>query len=120
MAGGAAAAKRAASLRGDHLRREIDAQCLGNAGAVPGIGPVAVYDLPLDDLDRHAFHRGLVIIEELRLLVRRHQAEQIARLTVVIVAVAMIVAVAVAPDFHRPLPETLLLHPPLQPVPLLI
>src|SRR5258708_35463859 len=98
MAGGAAAAKRAASLRGDHLRREIDAQCLGNAGAVPGIGPVAVYDLPLDDLDRHAFHRGLVVVEELRLLVRRHLSEQIARLTVAVVAAAVIIADGIAPD----------------------
>src|SRR4051794_37499597 len=42
-------------LRGDHLRREMDAYRLGDAKAVFGISPVAVDDLPLDDLDRHAF-----------------------------------------------------------------
>src|SRR3979490_2814555 len=64
--------KLAGLLRGHHLRFEIDAQRLGDAGAVFGIGLVAVDDLPLDDLDRHAFHRCLVVMEELLLLVGRH------------------------------------------------
>src|SRR6266852_7223691 len=65
-------AKRAGLLRGDRLRFEIDAQRLRDATAVGGIGPVAVDDLPLDDLDRHAFHRCLVVMEELLLLGGRH------------------------------------------------
>ncbi len=65
-------AKRVWLLRGDHLRFEIDAERLGDAGAVGGIGLVAVRDLPLDDLGRHAFHRRLVVIEELLLLVGPH------------------------------------------------
>src|ERR1700716_2417326 len=40
--------KRAPLLRGDRLRFEIDAHRLGDAGAVFGIGLVAVDDLPLD------------------------------------------------------------------------
>src|SRR5216683_8104900 len=43
-------AKRAGLLRGDRLRFEIDAQRLRDAGAVFGIGPVTVGDLPRDDL----------------------------------------------------------------------
>src|ERR1700730_13826903 len=58
------APKRAALLRGDSLRLEIDAQRLRDAGAVSGIGPEAVDDLPLDDLDRNTFHRRLVVIAE--------------------------------------------------------
>src|SRR5258705_9176141 len=54
-------AKRAAFLRRDHLRREIDTHRLGDANTVFGIGPVAVGDLPLDDLGRHALHRCLVV-----------------------------------------------------------
>src|SRR5258705_13926356 len=65
-------AKRADLLRGDHVRFEIDAQRLRDASAVGGIGLVAVDDLPLDDLDRHAFHRCLVVKEKLLLLVGRH------------------------------------------------
>src|SRR5260370_31199448 len=59
-------------FRGDHLRREIDAHRLCDAGAVFGIGPVAVDDLPLDDLYRHALHRCLVVLEELLFLGSRH------------------------------------------------
>src|SRR3954466_14769624 len=54
--GGAAAGQRSerASLRGDRLRHKVDPERLRDAGAVFGIGPVAVDDLPRDDLDRHA------------------------------------------------------------------
>src|SRR5258708_1800142 len=66
MADGTGARRRPAKasglLRGDHLRFEIDAQRLGDASAIFGIGLVAVDDLPLDDLDRHAFHRCLVVL----------------------------------------------------------
>src|SRR5258707_1846995 len=102
-------AKRAGLLRGDHLRREIDAQRLRDAGAVGGIGLGAMDDLPRDDLDRHALHRRLVVLEELVLLVGRHQPEEIARLTVIIVAVAVVVAVGIARDRKRRLAEALVL-----------
>src|SRR6476620_237598 len=103
-------AKRAALLRGDHLRREIDANRLGDANTVFWIGPVAVGDLPLDDLDRHALHRCLVVLEQLLLLVGAHQAEQVAGLTIVVIAVAVIVAVGRARDRKRRLAEALVLH----------
>src|SRR5712671_6592449 len=102
-------AKRAGLLRGDRLRFEIDAQRLRDAGAVFGIGPVAVDDLPQDDLDRHALHRRLVVMEELVLLVGRHQPEEIARLTVIIVAVAVIVASHVTRDLEGRLTVALVL-----------
>src|SRR3981189_3346212 len=94
-------------LRGDRLRFEIDAQRLRDAGAVFGIGPVAVDNLPLDDLDRYALHRRLVVMEELVLLVGRHQPEEIPRLPVIIIAVAVIVAIGIARDFQRRLAEAL-------------
>src|SRR5712672_4167310 len=91
-------AKRGGLLRGDRLRFEIDAQRLRDARAICEIGLVAVDDLPRDDLDRYALHRRLVVMEELVLLVGRHQPEEIARLTVIIIAVAVIVAVGIAGD----------------------
>src|ERR1700730_18184861 len=97
----APSAGEAGLLRGDRLRLEIDAQRLRDAGAVCGIGPVAVDDLPLDDLDRNALHRGLVVLEELLLLGGRLQPEQVAGLTIVVIAVAVIVAVGIAQDFQR-------------------
>src|ERR1700759_5430291 len=103
-------AKRTPLLRGYHLRRKIDTHGLGDAGAVFGIGPVAVADLPLDDLDRHAFHCSLVVVEELLLLVGRHEPEQVAGLTIVVVTVAVIVAVSIAREFQWRLAETLVLH----------
>ena len=64
-----------------------------NADAVFRIGLVEMDKLPLDDLQRNAAHRCFDIVEELILLVRRHQPEQIARLPRVVVAGAVIVAV---------------------------
>src|SRR5882672_7572357 len=79
MADGAAErcrlANRAGLLRSDGLRFEIDAHRLRDASAVFRIGPVAMHDLSLDDLDRYTFHRCLVVLEQLLLLVGRHQAE---------------------------------------------
>src|ERR1700687_5465745 len=93
--------KRAGLLRSDRQGLEIDAQRLSDAGAVCGIGPVTVDDLPRDDLDRHALHRRLVVLEELVLLVGRHQPEQLSGLTIVVVAVAMIVAGRLTHDLER-------------------
>src|SRR5229473_3799770 len=103
-------AKRAGLLRGDRLRFEIDAQRFRDARAICGIGLVAVDDLPLDDLDRYALHRRLVVMEELVLLVGRHQPEEIPRLPVIIIAVAVIVAIGIARDFQRRFVEALVLH----------
>src|SRR3954471_781403 len=96
--------------RGDHLRREINAKRLRDAGAVVGIGTIEVHDLPLNDVERNAVHRRLDVVEQLVLLLRRHQPEKIAGLTVIIVAVAVIVAVGIAGDFQRRLAEALVLH----------
>jgi hypothetical protein len=67
-AGGAAEsgrrpAKRLRLLRSDRPRLELNAQRLGNAGAVCGIGSIKVSYLALNDLDRHAFHRRPDVLE---------------------------------------------------------
>src|ERR1700726_2404441 len=97
-------------LSGDRLRSEIDAQRVCDTGAVRGIGLVAVDNLPLDDLDRHAFHRSLVVMKKLLPLVGGHQPEQVARLTIVVVAVPVAVAIGIARDFQRRLAEALVLY----------
>src|SRR5258708_2898327 len=102
--------RRAGVLRGDHLRFEIDAQRLGDAGAIFGIGLVAVDDLPLDDLGRHAFHRSLVVMEQLLLLIGAHQPEQLSGLTIVVVAIAMIVAGRITHDLERRLAVAVVLE----------
>src|SRR5258705_4062916 len=109
-----------ALLRGDHLRREIDAKRLRDAGAVVGIRTLEVHCLPLDDVERNAVDRRLDVVEQLVLLLRRHQPEEIAGLTVIIVAVAVIVAVGIAGEFQRRLAEALVLHRALERVRLVV
>src|SRR5258707_12315651 len=75
-------AKRTGLLRGYHLRFEINAQRLRDACAVGGVSLVDVDDLPLYDLDRDAFHRCLVVMQRLLLLVRRELPEKVARFRV--------------------------------------
>src|SRR6201988_393317 len=116
---GAAGGSGVALLRSNHLRREIDADRLRDAGAVFGVGPVAVGDLPLDDLNRHALHCCLVILEQLLLLVGAHQPEQVAGLTIVVIAVAVIIAVGRARNRKWQLRETLILDWAVELVPLL-
>src|ERR1700682_1282746 len=55
--------KRAGLLRSDHLRFELDAQRLRDAGGVFGIGSIEVNQLALHDLDRHAVHRRLDVVK---------------------------------------------------------
>src|SRR3981081_1477759 len=83
-------AKRAGLLRGHHLRFEIDAQRLRDAGAVGGIGLGAVADMPLLNVLRRAADLAGRIVEQRLLLGRAHLAEEIARLLVVIVVDTMI------------------------------
>src|SRR3977135_2429662 len=94
-------AKRAALLRGDRLRFEIDAQRLRDAGAVGRIGSIEVNELALDNLEWHAVHRGLDVVKQLLLLIGAHQPEQLSGLTIVVVGVAMIVAGRVTHDLER-------------------
>lgn len=56
---------------------------------------VEVADLALLDLPRHRPHRAHDIADQLALLIRAHQTEQVTRLGVVIVADAVIVAVGI-------------------------
>src|SRR5229473_1164516 len=82
----------------------------GDADAVIRIGTVEMRDLALDDLRRHAIHRGLDVVEQLFLLIGAHQPEQVADLTVIVVAVPMVVAVGVAGNRQRRLLDADILH----------
>src|SRR5882757_6023530 len=68
----------------------------GDADAIVRIRAIEMRHLSLDDLGRHAIHRGLDVVEQLLLLIGAHQPKQVAGLTVVVIAVAMVVAVGVA------------------------
>src|SRR5260370_40014069 len=83
-------AKRAGLLRGDHLRFEIDAQRLRDAGAVGRIGLGAVGDMPLLNVLGRAADLAGRLVEQGLLLSRAHLAAEIARLLVVIVVAAMV------------------------------
>src|SRR6266404_6000268 len=74
------AAKGAGLLGGDHLRLEIDAQRLRDAGAICGIGLGAIGDVPLLDVQPGVTHRPRRVLEQLLLLLRRHLAKQVAGL----------------------------------------
>jgi len=75
------------------------AEALGYAGAVCGIGFVEVLDLQLLDAARDAAHTGDDVADEALFGVGGHQAEEIARLGVVVGVEAVIVAVDRAGDF---------------------
>src|ERR1700745_352064 len=80
------------------LRREVargNTHPLGNADTVVRVGTVEMRNLPLDYLNRHAVHGRSYVFEKLLLLRRRHQAEQVTGLAVIVIAIAMIVAVHV-------------------------
>src|SRR4030088_135658 len=94
-------AKRAGLLRGHHLRFEIDAQRLRDAGAVGGIGLGAVADMPLLNVLRRAAD----------LAGRAHLAEEIARLLVVIVVDTMIPMRGRSFDLQRRLVKLRLVDP---------
>ena len=55
-------------------------------------------------------HRCPVVLKQLLLLVGRHELEQVTGLTIIVVAVAVIVAVGIAGDFQWRLAEALVLH----------
>jgi hypothetical protein len=85
------------------LRRKIvvsDAHALGGAFAVIRVGLVEMADLTLDDLDRNALHRFGDVIHQPLLRFLANQAEQIARLAIIVIAVAMVVTRGVTrPNF---------------------
>ena len=85
------------------LRRQVargKTHPLGDANTVVRVGTVEMRNLPLDDLNRHAVHGRSYVFEKLLLLQRRHQAEQVAGLAVIVISIAMIVAVHM-PDSLR-------------------
>ena len=81
------------------LRRQVargKTHPLGDANTVVRVGTVEMRDLPLDDLNRHAVHGRSYVFEKLLLLQRRHQAEQVAGLAVIVISIAMTVTIHVA------------------------
>src|SRR5712692_9990491 len=78
---------------------DLQAEAFGYAGAVSGIGFVEVLDLQLLDAARDAAHTGDDVADEALFGVGGHQAEEIARLRVVVGVEAVIVAVDRAGDF---------------------
>src|SRR6266699_5135208 len=87
-----------------------DAHATRDPGSVVRMGFVEMCDLALDDLDRHALHGLGNVVHQPGSFIRIHKAEQIARLPVIVVAVAVIVAVGVAGDLQRRLAEPLVLR----------
>src|SRR5258705_2834940 len=79
-----------ALLRGDHLRREIDAKRLRDAGAICGIGFGAVGDIALLDFDARVTHGAGSVLEQKPLLAGAHLPEQDAGLLVVIIIDTMV------------------------------
>src|SRR5258705_2417264 len=79
-----------ALLRGDHLRREIDAKRLLDAGAICGIGFGAVGDMALLDFDARVTHGAGSVLEQKPPLFRTHLPEQDAGLLVVIIIDTMV------------------------------
>src|SRR5258707_7613828 len=71
---------------------DLQAEALGYAGAVCGIGFVEVLDLQLLDAARDAAHTGDDVADEALFGVGGHQAEEIARLRVVVGVEAVVVA----------------------------
>src|SRR4030088_153215 len=104
-------AKRAGLLRGDHLRFEIDAQRLRDAGAVGRIGLGAVGDMPLLNVLGRAADLAGRIVEQGLLLSRAHLAEEIARLLVVIVVDTMVPMRRRTVDLQRRLVKLRLVGP---------
>src|SRR3954451_14448875 len=112
--GGAAAGQRSerASLRGDRLRREVDAQRLRDAGAVFGIRLRAVRDVTLFNFDARVTHGADSILEEKLLLLGGHLPEQDAGLLVVIIIDAMIPISRITMNRQRRLDQCLVpVHP---------
>ncbi len=85
-------------------------QRLLHALGVTRIGLMEMAELALDDFLRHTRHRRRDVLEETLLLLGVQQAKQVARLRVVVVAIAVIVSRGVAADRQRRLGELRVLH----------
>src|SRR5579863_1984206 len=72
------------------------AERLGHAFRIGGIGLVKMNHLTLNDFFRDASHGGGDVFEQALFLAGIKQTEQISRLGVVVIAVAVIVAVCIA------------------------
>jgi hypothetical protein len=107
----------AGHLRARSLRRlqqvvRAEAHAVGDAHAVILIRTEEVCHLAFDDLAWHALHRLSHVVEQLRLLVRAHEPEEVASLAIIVVAVTMIVTVRVARNRKRRLLDARILHRP--------
>jgi hypothetical protein len=101
---------RAGLLRGHRLRTD-DAQRLGDAGAIGGIGLGAVGDMPLLDMLGGLADLAGRVVEQHLLLLRVHLPEQIARLLPVIVINPVIPMGGGAADLERRFVELWLVGP---------
>src|SRR5690606_16793287 len=88
-----------------HELADVEVEGLGHAQAVVRIGAEEVADLAQLNLARNTGHVSGDVAAETLLLVRTQQAEEIAGLRVVVVALAMVVAIGVAGDLERRLVE---------------
>ena len=98
-------AKRTGLLRGDRLRSEIDAQRLGDAGAVGWIRLGAVADIPLLDVQFRVAHGTRRVLEQQLLLRRRHLPEQVAGLLPMIIVDAVVPVCCLTLERERRLGE---------------
>src|SRR3954470_5725901 len=95
-----------ALLRGDHLRREIDAKRLRDARTIRRIGFGAVDDMALLDFDARVPHGAGGVLEQKLLLFGAHLPEQDAGLLVVVIFYAMIPISRITLDRQRRLDQS--------------
>lgn len=80
---------------------EVEAKGPGNTFAIRRIGFRAMSDPAPLDLFRYPGHSGRSVGEQNLFLPHRHQVEQLVRLRVIVVALAMIVVGGIARDLQR-------------------
>ncbi len=113
-----AASPRAATLprrRETITRHDLDwvnAQLLCQSASVLGVRLFAEANPAQLNFLRHTFHRAGGVGKQPLLLVFRHQAEQVAGLRIVVIALALVVAVSVAGDLERRFIESRIFHRP--------
>ena len=83
-----------------HKLADVEIQRLRYAETVSRIGAEKVADLTQLDFPRHGGHVSGDVAKETLLLLGRKEAEEIPRLRVIVVALAVIVAVGIAGDFQ--------------------
>src|SRR5262249_32403333 len=93
--------KQAALFGGDRLRRELEAERLGDTDAVCRVGPRAVLDMPLLDVCPCITHRAGGVLKQRLLLRGGHLTEQIAGLFPVVLTYPMVIVRTVPVDRRR-------------------